>query len=137
MSSHEFVNPPELLPGQGFSHIAIAAPGETIYVAGQTAHQADGTIAGSSMAEQADAALSNLAIALQTVGAQAEHLVAMQIFVTDMVAYREAMPGIGVAWRRYLGRHYPTVSLFGVASLFDPEALIEIVATAVIPHESA
>ena len=135
MTTHEFVNPPELLPGQGFSHIAIAAPGETIYVAGQTAHQADGTIAGVTMAEQADAALANLAIALQTVGAQPEHLVAMQIFVTDVPAYRDAMPEIGAAWRRYLGRHYPTVSLFGVASLFDPGALIEIVATAVIPHE--
>ena len=136
MTSHEFVNPPELLPGQGFSHVAIAAPGETVYVAGQTAHQADGSIAGTSMAEQADAALANLAIALETVGALPEHLVAMQIFVTDVLAYRAAMSVIGEAWRRYLGRHYPTVSLFGVAALFDPEALIEIVATAVIPREA-
>lgn len=133
MSGHEFVNPPELLSASGFSHIAIAAAGETVYLAGQTAHQADGSIAGSSMAEQAEAALANLAIALKTVGAQPEHLVAMQIYVTDVPGYREAMPQIGAAWRTHLGKHYPTVSLFGVAALFDPLALIEIVATAVIP----
>ena len=133
MTGHEFINPPELLPGQGFSHVAVAAPGETVYIAGQTAHQADGSIPATSMAGQADAALANLAIALETVGALPEHLVAMQIFVTDVPGYRAAMPEIGAAWRRYLGRHYPTVSLFGVAALFDPLALIEIVATAVIP----
>lgn len=133
MSAHEFVNPPELLPGQGFSHIAIAAAGETVYVAGQTAHQADGSVKGATMAEQADAALANLAIALQTVGAEPAHLVAMQIYVTDVAAYRAALAQIGSTWRDHLGRHYPTVSLFGIAELFDPDAMIEIVSTAVIP----
>lgn len=133
MTAHEFVNPPELLPGQGFSHLAIAAAGETVYVAGQTAHQADGSVKGTTMAEQADAALGNLAIALQTVGAEPAHLVAMQIYVTDVGAYRAALAEIGASWRDHLGKHYPTVSLFGIAELFDPDAMIEIVATAVIP----
>ena len=137
MTGHEFVNPPELLPGQGFSHIAVAAPGEIVFIAGQTAHEADGRIRAHGMAEQAAVALSNLAIALETVGAQPEHLVAMQIFVTDVPAYRDAMGDIGPAWRTHLGKHYPTVSLFGIAALFDPEAMIEIVATAVIPSAPA
>lgn len=133
MSAHEFVNPPELLRGQGFSHIAIAAAGETVYLAGQTAHQADGSVKGTTMSEQADAALANLAIALQTVGADPVHLVAMQIYVTDVAAYREALAEIGASWRDHLGKHYPTVSLFGIAELFDPDAMIEIVSTAVVP----
>ena len=136
MTNHEFVNPPELLPAQGFSHTAIAAPGELVFIAGQTAHEADGRITAHGMAEQAAVALSNLAIALETVGAQPEHVVAMQIFVTDVPAYRAHMSEIGDAWRIHFGRHYPTVSLLGIAELFDPEALIEIVATAVIPTEA-
>lgn len=133
MSGHQFVNPPGLLPAQGFSHVGIVAPGSIIEIAGQTAHQADGTLRGSTMAEQAEAALANLATALQAAGAEPEHLVAMQIYVTDVAAYRSQMDQIGPAWRQHLGKHYPTVSLFGIAELFDPEAMIEVVARAVIP----
>lgn len=133
MSDHRFINPPQLLPGQGFSHVAVPADGRTVYLAGQTAHQAGGEVRGATMAAQADAALANLVTALAAAGARPEHLVAMQIFVADVAAYRAELDEIGRAWRAHLGKHYPTVSLFGIAALFDPEALIEIVATAVIP----
>jgi enamine deaminase RidA (YjgF/YER057c/UK114 family) len=85
------------------------------------------------MAEQAEAALANLATALRAAGAEPEHVVAMQIYVTNVGAYREAMEHIGPSWRRHLGKHYPAVSLFGIAELFDRDAMIEIVARAVIP----
>lgn len=133
MSTHRFINPPGLLPAQGFSHVGVVAPGSIIEIAGQTAHQADGSLLGLTMAEQAEAALANLATALRAAGAEPEHLVAMQIYVTDVQAYRDELDQIGPAWREHLGKHYPTVSLFGIAELFDPEAMIEIVARAVIP----
>ena len=124
MSSHEFINPPGLLPGQGFSHVAVPAQGQTVYLAGQTAHQADGSVKGTSMAEQADAALANLVTALDAAGARPEHLVAVQLYVTDVAAYRRDLEAIGRSWRTHLGKHYPTVSLFGVAALFDSDATI-------------
>jgi enamine deaminase RidA (YjgF/YER057c/UK114 family) len=133
MSAHRFINPSQLMPAQGFSHIAIPASGQTVYIAGQTAHQVDGTIKGATMAEQADAALANLATALRAAGAEPEHIVAMQIYVTDVAAYRDALDHIGPSWRTHLGKHYPAVSLFGIAELFDPAAMIEIVARVVIP----
>ena len=132
-SAHRFVNPPELLPAVGFSHIGIVAPGQLVEIAGQTAHQPDGAIKGATMGEQADAALANLATALRAAGAEPEHLVALQIYVTDVAAYRDGLGEIGPAWQRHLGKNYPTVSLFGIAELFDPDAMIEIVARAVIP----
>ena len=132
---HTFLNPPELLPGQGFSHVAVPAAGQTIYLAGQTAHQPDGSVRGATMSEQADAALRNLVTALAAAGARPEHLVAMQLFVSDVAAYRAELDAIGRAWRTHLGKHYPTVSLFGVTELFDPQARIEILATAVVPTE--
>lgn len=133
MPEHTFRNPAELLPGQGFSHIGIPAPGRTVYIAGQTAHQRDGSLKGATLAEQAEAALANLAAAVRAAGAEPAHLVAMQLYVTDVPAYRESLDEIGQAWRRHLGKHYPTVSLLGVNELFDPDAQIEIIATAVIP----
>ncbi len=133
MSEHQFLNPPELMPGQGFSHVGVAAPGRAVEIAGQTAHQADGSVRGTTMAEQADAALANLATALRAAGAGPEHLVAMQIYVTDVAAYRDAMSEIGGSWRTHLGKNFPTVSLFGIVELFDPAAMIEIVTRAVIP----
>lgn len=133
MTEHRFLNPAQLLPGQGFSHVAVPATGQTIYLAGQTAHQADGAVTGTTMSAQADAALANLATALSAAGARPEHLVSIQIFVTDVAAYRAQLPDIGRHWRTHLGKHYPTVSLFGVAELFDPDAMIEIVSTAVVP----
>ena len=130
---HEFLNPDSLMPGVGFSHIAVPAAGQTIYFAGQTAHARGGELHGDTVGEQAYAALANLATALRSVGAKPEHLVAMQIFVTDVAAYRAQLTSIGKAWQTHLGKHFPTVSLFGVTELFDPKALIEILATAVIP----
>jgi enamine deaminase RidA (YjgF/YER057c/UK114 family) len=133
VSEHRFLNPPELLPGQGFSHVAVPASGQLVFIAGQTAHQRDGSVRGGTMAEQADAALANLVAAVAAAGAQPSDLVELQIYVTDVAAYRDALGDIGEAWRRHLGRHYPAVSLFGIAELFDPAAMIEIVARAVIP----
>ena len=134
MSAHRFLNPDELLPGVGFSHIGIPAAGQTVYIAGQTALGRDGKLTGDTMSEQSYAALANLATALRAAGAQPEHLVSMQIYVTDVGAYRNDLASIGRSWQTHLGKHFPTVSLFGVAELFDPGALIEIVSTAVIPE---
>ena len=43
MAAHTFLNPDGMSPPVGFSHVAVAAPGRLVFVAGQTAHQADGT----------------------------------------------------------------------------------------------
>ena len=133
MTEHRFVNPPHLLPGTGFSHVAVPASGRTIYIAGQTAHQRDGSVKGTTIVEQADAALANLVEALRAGGAQPEHVVSIQLYVTNVAAYRDALEEVGAVWRRHLGKHYPALSLLGVNTLFDPDAMVEIVATAVIP----
>jgi enamine deaminase RidA (YjgF/YER057c/UK114 family) len=130
---HRFINPQGLLPGRGFSHVAVPTGGQVVHVAGQTAHRADGTVQGDTVAEQAEAALADLVAALDAAGARPEHIVALQIFTTDVAAYRNSLEEIGPAWRRHLGKHYPAITLVGVTELFDPAAKIELVATAVIP----
>ena len=133
-SPHRLLNPDSLAPPRGFSHAVIPAPGRTVYLAGQAGHRADGSIA-VDLVEQFDQASANVAEALSAAGARPEHLVSVQIFVTDAEAYRQALIPIGVGWRRHLGGHYPAVSLFEVSGLFDPKAQVELLAVAVVPEE--
>jgi enamine deaminase RidA (YjgF/YER057c/UK114 family) len=135
MSAHQFVNPDDMMPPVGFSHVAVAAPGRLVFLAGQTAHQADGALAGSTMAEQFAAAAANVASALAAAGATPADVVSMQIFTPDVEAYQAQSKAIGAAYRQVFGPHYPPMALFGVTRLYDPAALVELVVTAVIPDE--
>jgi enamine deaminase RidA (YjgF/YER057c/UK114 family) len=132
-SPHELLNPDNLARPVGFSHAVIAAPGRVVYLGGQTAHDADGRITGSTIAEQFARAAANVVTALGAAGAAPEHLVSMVIYVTDVTAYRESLDELGDAYRAHFGRHYPALSLFEVKGLFDPAAQVELVCTAVVP----
>ncbi len=132
---HELVNPPSLAKPSGFSHAVVAAEGRTVYLAGQTGHRADGTLAGATLIEQFDQALQNVAAALTAAGAEPEHLVRVDIYVIDAADYRGRLRALGESWRRHIGSHYPAVALFEIAGLFDPDARVELVGTAVVPSD--
>jgi enamine deaminase RidA (YjgF/YER057c/UK114 family) len=124
MSPHRIVNSPELGKPRGFAH-AIVSTGATVHLAGQL-----GT--GATIAEQFDSAAGNLILALRAAGGEAQDLVSLQIFVTDVQAYKAARPEIGESWRKHFGRHYPAMGLFGVTELFEPEAQVELMGVAVL-----
>ena len=131
LTRHRVVNPPELARPTGYSHAIVAQPGRAIYLAGQTAQRADGSIAGNTMAEQFDQAAANLAIALRAAGGEPDDLVSMQIFVTDIEEYLRSRKEIRAAYQRQLGDHYPAMGLFQVSRLFDAAAKVELMAIAV------
>ena len=85
------------------------------------------------MVEQFDVALANLVTALNAAGAAPEHLVSMTVYTTDAGQYRADLRDLGKVYRRHLGKHYPAMAFFEISGLFDPEALVELVCTAVIP----
>lgn len=132
---HRLLNPEGMPPPVGFSHVAIAAAGRTVHVAGQTAHREDGTVAGATVAEQFGTAVRNVATALDAAGAASEHVVNLTIYVTDVDGYLDQLRPIGEAYRSVFGEHYPAMALLGVARLFDEAAKVELVATAVIPDD--
>lgn len=133
-SPHEILNPPTLAEPVGFSHAVVAADGRTIYLGGQAAHDGSGALVGESIAEQFAQAAANVVTALEAAGAAPEHLVSMQIFVTDAAEYRAALGELSAAYRTHFGRHYPAIALFEVTGLFDPAAKVELVCIAVVPQ---
>ncbi|MGH9136884.1 MAG: RidA family protein [Acidimicrobiales bacterium] len=119
--------PHELIkPDAGFSHVAKAAPGKMVTVAGQIG-------AGDTIVEQFGGAARNVVAALAAGGAEPHHVVWLQIFVTDVDAYVAAREEIGAVYRDAFGRHFPPMGLFGVTRLVDPAALVELMALAVVP----
>lgn len=129
---HDHVNPPSLLEPVGFSHAVVAAAGRTVFLGGQTGHHADGSIDDDLLA-QFRQALRNLVTVIDAVGGRVEHLVSMQVYVTDAATYRSLGRELGQAWRSELGRHYPAMALFEVVGLYDPRAQVELLPTVVVP----
>ncbi len=134
-SPHRMVQPDGLPPGRGFSHGAIAEQGRTVWVAGEIAIDAEGSVVGDDLVAQFDQALRNVVTVLGAAGAEPGHVVSMEIFVTSIPAYREAATALAPIYRRHMGRHFPAMALFGVTELVEPKAVVEIMATAVIPSE--
>jgi enamine deaminase RidA (YjgF/YER057c/UK114 family) len=131
--SNEIVEAPGLAEPVGFAHAVVAGPGRTVYLGGQTAQGPDGAIVGSTLAEQFDVAAGNVATALTAAGSAPDQLVSLIIYTTSVPEYRAALKELGPLWRKHFGRHYPAVALLGVAALFDDDAKVELVGTAVIP----
>jgi enamine deaminase RidA (YjgF/YER057c/UK114 family) len=135
VTPHRIVNPEGLASPVGYAHAIVAAPGRLVFLGGQVAHDADGVCRGDSLVEQFERALGNVVKALESAGGSPEHLVSVQIYTTDVAAYRAAASELGELYRRAAGRHYPAMALFEVNALFDPDALVELVCTAVVPEE--
>lgn len=132
---HEIITAPELAPPVGYAHAIVAAPGRLVHLGGQTALGPDGEIVGDGLVEQLEVVAGNVVAALRAAGGVPTDIVSTQLFVTDVAAYRELLPELGAVWRRHFGSHYPASGLFGVTRLFDEDALIELMAVAVIPQE--
>ena len=132
--SHEIVTAPELAPPVGYAHAVIGAPGgRTVHLGGQTALGPDGTIRGETLVEQFDVAAGNVLAALRAAGGAPEHIVQMLMFVTDVAEYKASLRELGEVWKRHFGRRYPAMAMLGVTALFDEQARVELVATAVLP----
>lgn len=133
MSVHEAINPEGLAPAIGFSHGIAAEAGRSVHVAGEIATDPEGRIVGTTWAEQFDRTLANVVTVLGEAAVRPDHVVSMQIFTTDVSAYRKARPILGPIYQKYMGKHFPAIALAGVTELVEPTALVEITATAVVP----
>jgi enamine deaminase RidA (YjgF/YER057c/UK114 family) len=124
--SVERIDPPELARPSGFSHAVVTTAERLVFLAGQTALDAAGRIAGDGVVEQFERALGNLLTALAAAGGRPEHLVSVTIYIVDVEDYRAHARQLGQVWRRLAGTEYPAMAGVGVSRLWDAEALVEV-----------
>lgn len=122
--------PPQLPRPKGYAH-GMAATGRLVVTAGHVGWDAQGRFA-VGIAGQVEQALRNIVQVLAEADAEPQHLVRLTWYVTSRDAYLAEQQAIGAAYRRVIGRHYPAMAVVEVAALMEPEALVEIEATAVV-----
>ncbi|HEY5635483.1 MAG TPA: RidA family protein [Burkholderiales bacterium] len=120
-----------MVPGQAtpFSHYChVVRAGNQVWVSGAVGIDAAGDIPASTV-EQFRVALANVDACLRAAGAGPQHVVKVNLYLTD-IAERGAINPERV---RYFGEHRPASTLVGVAALVDPRLTVEIEAVAVLP----
>lgn len=132
MTSIEILQPPGWPRPSGYSH-GMLAEGRQVFVAGQVGWDTNGHFAGPDMAAQVGQALRNIVAILATANAKPEHVVRLTWFVTSRDEYRTSLREIGEAYREVMGKHFPVMSVVQVLALMEPQAKVEIEATAVLP----
>jgi enamine deaminase RidA (YjgF/YER057c/UK114 family) len=115
----------------GYANGIIAA-GDSIFVGGQIGWNAAGVFA-EGLAAQIGQTLANIAEILATAGAGPAAVVRLTWFVVDIDDYVRQRPAIGRAYVAVMGKHFPVMSVIGVSRLVEPDALVEIEATAIVP----
>ena len=111
-----------------FSHYChVTKAGNLIWVAGTVGIAADGSIP-DGVVEQFEIAIANMDACLKAVGAGAEHVVKVVVYLTDI----EDRAKINPARQRYFGAHRPASTLVEVSAMVLPELLVEIEAQAVL-----
>ena len=129
----QILQPPEWARPKGFANGIAVRGGTTVYIAGQVGWIGEQRFVEKSFAGQFRQALANIVAVLAQAGGRPEHLVRLTWYVIDKEEYLGALREVGAAYRELIGRHYPVMAVVQVGGLIEPEARLEIEATAVIP----
>ena len=130
---YSIINPEELGAPRGWNNGMLArGGGRTLFVAGQTARDGSGQVAGADFVSQFDRALGNVLTVVREAGGEVGDIGRFTIYVTDIAQYRASLEPLGEVYRRRMGKHFPAMALVEVSSLVDERALVEIEATAVL-----
>lgn len=132
----ELLNPEGIPQPDVYRQVAIATGSRTVYLAGQVARTADGEPVGpGDLAAQVEQAYLNVATALAGAGGSFADVAKLTIYVVDWSPEKMAALGEGVtraAARLGIDPVRP-ITLLGVAALAEPDLLVEVEATAVLP----
>ena len=132
----KILQPPGWARAKGFSN-GIAASGQLVFIAGQVGWTGEGRWEARDFAGQFRQAIKNILEVLAQANGKPEHIVRLTWYVLDKQEYLGALKGVGQAYRELMGRNYPTMAVVQVSGLVEPEARLEIEATAVVPKEAA
>lgn len=132
----ELFNPEGIPQPDVYRQVAVATGSRHVFLAGQVARLADGTPVGEGdLAAQVEQAYCNVATAIAGVGGTFDDIAKLTIYVVDWNQDQLAALGEGVfraAARLNIDPLKP-ITLIGVTSLGEPDLLVEVEATAVLP----
>lgn len=135
MSVHvTHLNPDGLPANPVFSQaVVVEGAARTIYVGGQNAVAADGTIVGvGDLGAQTEQVFGNLQVVLAAAGATLHDIVKWTVYA---IHGQDVRPALGVFQRVWGDAPPPAISVVGVAGLAHPDFLVEIEAIAVTGRE--
>ncbi|WP_368040605.1 RidA family protein [Roseicella sp. DB1501] len=125
------LQPPDWPVPKGYAN-GMEGQGRVVLVGGQVGWDAEGRFP-TGLVAQVEQALRNILAVLAEAGGRAEHIGRLTWYVTDIAEYRDSLAALGPAYRGVMGRHFPAMTLVQVAALVEPEARVEIEATAILP----
>jgi enamine deaminase RidA (YjgF/YER057c/UK114 family) len=136
MSMMQILQPPSWAKPKGFAN-GIAATGTLVFVAGQVGWTGEGKWEARDFAGQFKQALKNCIDVVAQAGGTPQHIVRLTWYVTNKQEYLASLKDVGTAYRALMGRHFPVMAVVQVSGLIEPEAKLEIEATAVVPPQGA
>ena len=130
MPERRLINPPELFPPPGFSHVAVAAGQRLVFVAGQVALAPDFSVIGEGdLAAQTRAAMECVGIALRAAGAGWDDVVRRTIYTVAPTEFEVIARAIAEVTGESAD---PPQTIIGVTGLALPQLMIEIEVTALL-----
>ena len=132
----EMLNPDGLPKPEVYRQMSVATGSRTVFLSGQVARNADGEPVGpGDLAAQTEQAYLNVATALAAVGATFDDVAKLNVYVVDLAPEKLYDFGAGVmrAAERLGIDPIKPITLLGVAALAEPDLMIEVEATAVLP----
>ena len=134
--STRLTSPQGMLQQTPYHHVAVATGTTHVHVAGQVGQRGNDPVAADDLAAQVAQALRNTALGLAGAGASFSDVVRLTFYVTRWSPDKieTFMAGVqSVADDIGLPVPMPPASLIGVEVLFEPDVLVEVEATAVLP----
>jgi enamine deaminase RidA (YjgF/YER057c/UK114 family) len=130
----QFINPDALNKNPAFSNVIVVTGSvRTVYVGGQNAVDASGTIIGKGdLKVQTEQVLKNIQAALSAGGAQLEHVIKWNLYVVQEQSLQAGFEVFQGVWGRR--PNPPAITMAFVAGLANPDFLVEMDAIAVVPE---
>ncbi len=134
----EYQNPKDLSKPGSYTHVvSVAGAAKLVYVSGQVAWGADGSVVGKGdMRAQSEQVFRNVTNALKAAGAGWDDVIKLNGYMVDMnpaavTAYREVRSGFLKAGR------FPASTLVGVTRLVQDDLLLEVEVVAALGEKNA
>ena len=128
------MNPDTLNKNPAFTNVIVVTGSvKTLYVGGQNAVDASGTIVGrGDFKAQTEQVLQNIQAALSAGGAKLEHVIKWNLYVVQGQPLQEGFEVFQRVWGRR--PNPPAITMAFVAGLANPDFLVEMDAIAVVPE---